>query len=102
MATEVDDVQLNFDEKATQRSSKTLLNNVEETLNKIIIGEDASNEETIEEATAVHEDSAKLNPSSFKTDEYGFPLSIFTKVSYCWLNKDYLFYRDPSSIRISV
>uniref|UniRef100_A0AC34RJ36 UDENN domain-containing protein n=2 Tax=Panagrolaimus sp. JU765 TaxID=591449 RepID=A0AC34RJ36_9BILA len=81
VATEVDDVQLNFDEKATQRSSKTLLNNVEETLNKIIIGEDASNEETIEEATAVHEDSAKLNPSSFKTDEYGFPLSIFTKGS---------------------
>ncbi|KAE9554828.1 hypothetical protein FO519_001943 [Halicephalobus sp. NKZ332] len=83
VAAEVDDIQLNLEEKSTKSTSKTLLDNVEETLNKIIIGKQENQEsECFEEAVAAQEDvSSKLNPSSFNTDEYGFPLSIFTKGS---------------------
>ena len=87
MAAEVDDIQLNIEEKPLKNTTKSLLDNVEETLNKIIIGNQENQEsECFEEAVAAQEDtSTKLNPSSFNTDENGFPLSIFTKVMFILL-----------------
>jgi hypothetical protein len=82
IALEVNDIVEKADEK--NEKQKKLLSNVEDALNQMIIGEPKSNnsyEEGEEAQTYSEQQSEFKNPSSFKTDDYGFPLSIFTKGS---------------------
>uniref|UniRef100_A0A7E4ZZP2 UDENN domain-containing protein n=1 Tax=Panagrellus redivivus TaxID=6233 RepID=A0A7E4ZZP2_PANRE len=65
-----------------KKSREEVMQSMVDALDKIILDKaDVEDATEVTEKTDVEEAASKPNPSSFKTDAYGFPLSLFTKGS---------------------